>query len=302
MPGIHPPPPSAIISETAPDAGEYRYHSAAAAHFAGPLELIRCLARNRRLIGQFTRRDLLGRYRGSYLGMLWSFLNPLLLLAIFTVVFGVIFKGKLLEHRAEGPADFALAMFAGLIVFNYFSECITRAPNLIMMNTNYVTKIVFPLEILPVTTVLASLVHTLVSLIPLWIGVLLLDGHLPRTILVWPVLLLPLCAFNLGIVWLVSALGVFLRDLNEIVVAVVQILLYASAIFYPITTDKLGDFYPIVRYNPVAFLVEQSRLLAVYGDSINWPGYGWTTLVSLVFMLGGYTVFMRVKHVFADVI
>ena len=302
MPATQTPLPDAATASTLASEPEYRYHSAAPARFAGPLELVRSVAHNRRLIVQFTRRDLLGRYRGSYLGMFWSFLNPLLLLAIFTVVFGVIFKGKLLEHRAEGPADFALAMFAGLIVFNFFAECIQRAPSLIMLNTNYVTKIVFPLEILPVTAVLASLVHILISLFLLWVGVLLLDGRLPGTIIVWLVLLVPLCAFNLGIVWLVSALGVFLRDLNEIVGALVQILLYASAIFYPITTDRLGDFYPLVRYNPVAFLVEQSRLLAVYGDPLNWAGYGWTTLASALFMLGGYTVFMRVKHAFADVI
>ena len=280
----------------------HHHHSSVATGFAGPVELFRGLILNRHLIVQFVRRDLLGRYRGSYLGVFWSFLNPLLLLAIFTVVFGVIFKGRLLEHRAENPVDFALAMFAGLIVFNFFSECITRAPNLVMLNANYVTKIVFPLEILPVTTVLASLVHAFISLFPLWIGVLLVDHHLPWTLLVWPVLLVPLCAFNLGIVWLLSALGVFLRDLNEIVIALVQILLYASAIFYPISSDRLGSFYPLVRYNPVAFLVEQSRLLAVYGDPLNVSGYAWTAAGSLVFMLVGYAVFMRVKHAFADVI
>ncbi len=294
--------PTLSVRKRQNSARGHHHQSSASPRFAGPLQLARSLIRNRHLIAQFTRRDLLGRYRGSYLGIFWSFLNPLLLLGIFTVVFGVIFKGKLLEHRAEGPADFALAMFAGLIVFNFFSECITRAPNLIMQNANYVTKIVFPLEVLPVTTVLASLVHLFISLFPLWIGVLILDRHLPPTILVWPVLLVPLCCFNLGIVWLLSAIGVFLRDLNEIVIALVQILLYASAIFYPITTDKLGAFYPVVRYNPVAFLVEQSRILAVYGDRINLVGYGWTTLVSVLFMLCGYTVFMRVKHAFADVI
>ncbi len=292
---------TAAVPEQAYTHGHH-HHSSADARYASPLELFRGLAVNRHLITQFTRRDLLGRYRGSYLGVFWSFLNPLLLLTIFTVVFGVIFKGRLLEHRAEGPADFALAMFAGLIVFNTFAECITRAPNLIMVNANYVTKIVFPLEILPVTTVLASLMHMFISLFPLWIGVLLLDRHLPWTAFLWPVLLVPLCAFNLGIVWLLSALGVFLRDLNEIVIALTQILLYASAIFYPIDHDRLGAFYPLVRYNPVAFLVEQSRLLAVYGDPLNLQGYAWTTAGSLLFMLAGYAVFMRAKHAFADVI
>ena len=193
-------------------------------------------------------------------------------------------------------------MFAGLIVFNLFSECITRAPSLIILNANYVTKIVFPLEVLPVTTVLSSLVHMFISLFPLWIGVGLLDRHLPPTVLLWPVLLLPMVCFNLGIVWLLSAMGVFLRDLNQVVIALVQILLYASAIFYPISESRLGAFYPVVRYNPVAFLVEQSRVLAVYGDQINWVGYGWASLGSLIFMLIGYAVFMRMRHAFADVI
>ena len=268
---------------------------------AGPLRLATDLWRHRHLLGQLVHRDAIGRYRGNYLGVFWSFLNPLLLLAIFTVVFRLIFKGKFSGRPDEGPADFALQLFAGLIVFNVMAECISRAPSLLLLQPNYVKKIVFPLELLPVMMVFASLFHLLVSLLPLAAAELYLHGGIPAGAAWWPLLLVPLCALSLGVGWLISAQGVFLRDLGQVAIALTNILMYASAVFY--SSNRVPpEMQPIVRLNPMAFLCEQSRETFVWGEALDWSRYGWTLLVSVVVMFLGYGVFMRVRHAFADVL
>ncbi len=292
-------PPSSV---TLPDSPVRRItaHDTASDN-AGPLRLVTDFFRYRHLISQLTRRDALGRYRGSYLGVLWSFLNPLFLLLIFTVVFKLIFKGKFTGRADETPADFALQLFAGLIVFNVFAECISRAPTLIVTNANYVTKVVFPLQILPVTVVLSSLFHLFISLLPLSVAMLLYHGHIPLMAWQWPLLLLPMIFFALGVTWIMAALGTFLRDLNQIALALTNLLMYASAVFYPIYRVP-ESVAPFVRLNPVAFLCEESRNIFVWGETLNWSGYGWVTLAGFAFMLIGYAVFLRVKHAFADVL
>ncbi len=268
---------------------------------AGPLRLAADLFRYRHLIGQLTRRDALGRYRGSYLGVLWSFLNPLFLLLIFTVVFKLIFKGKFTGRADETPADFALQLFAGLIVFNVFAECLSRAPTLILTHANYVTKVVFPLEILPVTLVLSSLFHLFISLLPLGVAMLAVRGGIPPLALQWPLLLLPMTFFALGLTWLMAALGAFLRDLNQIALALTNLLMYASAVFYPI--NRVPDsVLPFVRYNPVAFVCEGSGRGVVWGGPLPWISFGWVTAAGALFMFAGYAAFLRVKHAFADVL
>ncbi len=269
------------------------------------------LIRYRHIIRQFTRREVLGRYRGSYMGIFWSFINPLLLLAIFTVVFKFIFHAKFTGNPREGSFDFALMLFAGLIVYNLFAECLGRAPSLILMNANYVTKVVFPLEILPVTVVLSAVLHLLISFVPLCLGVAFLRAWgqptfvphgLPSTIFAWPLLLPVILCWAMGVTYLLSALGVFLRDLNQAMLALTTILMYASAVFYRIEQVEDPVYQTIVRLNPIAFLCEQSRNLAVRGLPMDWHAYGGVLAVGIVFAGIGYGVFMGVKRSFADVV
>ena len=271
----------------------------------GPRGLWGALRRHRFLIAQLTRREVVGRYRGSHLGIFWSFINPLLLLCIYTFVFKYIFNAKMTGHRDEGWADFALMLFSALIIFNMFAECLGRAPNLILVNANYVTKVVFPLELLPLTVVLGSLVHLFISFVPLCLAAFITrGGHLHAAVLLWPLLLAPIIFWALGITWIVSALGAFLRDLNEVMLALTQILMYASAVFYPLSRlDKVpASVQTIIRLNPLSFFSEQSRNLVVWGEPMNWSAYGWVTLSGLIAMILGYKVFMNVKQAFADVI
>jgi len=284
---------------------EIRVMTSAAPAFAGPRSLCAGLLEHRHLILQLTRREVLGRYRGSFLGLLWPFLNPLIMLAIYTVVFRYIFRARFNNRFGESQTDFALMLFAGLIVFNVFAECIGRTPALIRNNLNYVTRVVFPLEILPVTIVLSSIFHLLLSFIPLVIVTTIIKGHVVWTTFYWPLLLLPLLAGALGMSWFLSTLGVFARDLSEAVLALTTILMYASAVFYPISlvTEKApAVFHPLVQWNPVAQLVEQSRLTAIAGQPLDWTIYLWLVVGGFVALLGGYSVFMRAKQVFADVL
>ena len=266
-----------------------------------PHGLLHSLRRHRHLISQLTRRDALGRYRGSYLGVFWSFLNPLFLLLIFTFVFKLIFKSKFTGRADETPADFALQLFAGLVIFNVFAECISRAPTLILNNVNYVTKVIFPLEILPVTLVLSSLFHLFISLLPLAVAMLAVRGHIPLLALQWPALLVPVTCFALGVSWIMAALGVFLRDLSQVALALTNLLMYASAVFYPISRVP-ASVAPLIRLNPLAFLCEESRNVFVWGERLDWVRYGWVTAAGIFFMWSGYALFLRVKHAFADVL
>ncbi len=254
------------------------------------------------LVAQLTRREIVGRYRGSHLGIFWSFVNPVLLLCIYTLVFRYIFHAKFTGHTDEGPADFALMLFSALIVFNLFAECLNRASSLIQLNANYVTKVVFPLEVLPLTVVLSSLVHLLIGFVPLLLATLISRGwHLHATVWLWPLLLVPITFWALSITWLITALGAFLRDLSEIMGALTQILMYASAVFYPLERVPV-EIQPYIRLNPLTFFSEQSRNLVVWGDAMDWKSYGWVTLSGVLAMVVGYKLFMNVKPAFADVV
>lgn len=266
-----------------------------------PWRIIRHLSRHEALIQQFTKRDVMGRYRGSYLGILWSLLRPLCMLAVFGVVFGYIFQSRFGNDPHESKVDFAMALFCGLIVFDFFSEALARAPTLILSNTNYVTKVVFPLEILPVSVVGAGLVHLAISLIPLCLAYLVVHHTLHVTALCIPLIVIPLVFLALGVTWLFSSLGVFIRDINSFVPVLTVIIMYASAIFYRIS--KVPAFFlPIVIYNPLAVMVDDLRNVFMWGLPMDWGRYGLMTLISFVFMLVSYAFFMRTKSAFADVI
>jgi lipopolysaccharide transport system permease protein len=253
------------------------------------------------LIRQFVKRDVLSRYRGSYLGVVWSLLRPLSMLATYTVVFGYIFQSKLGNHPNETKFDFTLALFCGLILFDFFAECLFRAPTLVLTNTNYVTKVVFPLEILPVVAVGAAFTQLVISFIPLLIALVCAHGSIPMTALYLPVILLPLIALCVGITWLLASLGVFIRDINSFVPVLVVIVMYASAIFYSISRVP-PRLLPIVRYNPLATVIDQVRNAVLWGVAPAWGQYGMVFVTSLVVMTVGYAFFMRTKSAFADVL
>jgi len=266
-----------------------------------PWKIARELYQHKTLIYQLTKRDVISRYRGSYLGIFWSFLRPLCMLCVFGVVFGYIFPSKLGRFPSESKVDFALALFCGLMIFDMFGECLARAPTLVLASANYVTKVVFPLEILPVTVVGAAGCHLLISLIPLLIGVMIVHGSLPLTALYLPLILVPLVLLCLGVTWFFSSLGVFFRDINSLVPVLMTMLMYASAIFYSI--DKVPPLLqPVVYLNPLAILIHLWRNAIMWQLPFEWARYGTHFAICAGFMIVSYVIFMRTKSAFADVI
>jgi len=285
--------PSTGLRSSATSVRWYRYMNP-----VGPLYN---LYRNRDLLRQFTQREIEGRYRGSYLGIVWSMILPLMMLAIYTFVFSVIFKAQWQQGVETSQGEFALTLFAGLIAFNIFSECISRAPTSITVNPNYVKKVVFPLEILAASTLGAALFHSMISIAILIVATLLIMGTFSVTIVLLPLAMLPLIGLCLGLGWFLASLGVYVRDTAYAIGIVLQVLFFMSAIFYPVSAVPEA-LQPIMYLNPLTTIVESFRRVLVWNQSLDWEPWLVVTLISSLMLLLGYTWFMKTKSGFADVI
>ena len=258
------------------------------------------LWRNRELILASTRREIQGRYRGSFLGLLWSFLNPLFMLAVYTFVFSVVFKARWNVESAS-KTEFALVLFAGLIVFNLFGETINRAPTLIVSNPNYVKKVIFPLQILPVVALLSALFHAMVSLGVWLLAYLILFGMPHATMLYLPLVILPFLLLTLGLAWALASLGVFLRDISQFIGTLVTMLMFMAPIFYPITAIP-ETLRPWLYLSPLTAIIEQARNVLYWGKPPDLSLLGIYTIVSLIVAWLGFSWFQKTRKGFADVI
>ena len=270
------------------------------AHLA-PHVVARDLWARRALIFQFTRREIEGRYRGSILGLLWTFAQPLTLLATYTLVFGGVFQARWPEARGEGLTDFALALFCGLVAYNLMNECVTRAPGLIVAVPNYVRKVVFPLEVLPVSVLGSALFHGGASLAVLLAAVVVTGGGLHWTLALVPVVALPLVFFSLGAAWFLAGLGVYLRDVSYLIGLLMQVLLFATPIFYPPSALPAG-VRALLRLNPLVDVVENLRRAVLWGRPPEWGALGLWLLASGAVLLLGHAWFMQTKRGFPDVL
>ena len=272
-----------------------------AAHSASLLDLISSLWKHRHLIKAMVTREVIGRYKGSILGLSWSFFNPLIMLTIYTFVFSVVFKARWGIQTADNTANFALVLFTGLIIHSLFSEVLIRAPSLIVTNANYVTKVVFPLEILSVVNIGASLFHALISIFVLLMALTALNGMPPLTVIYAPITMLPLLPITLGISWLLASLGVYLRDIGQMTGIITTILLFLAPVFYPISA--LPEYYQsALLLNPLTFPIEQTRAVIIFGEPPNWSGQTIYTAISIVICQTGFWWFQKTRKGFADVI
>jgi lipopolysaccharide transport system permease protein len=259
------------------------------------------LWRNRQLIEQMSKREVVGRYKGSVMGLLWSFLNPVLMLGVYTFVFSVIFKARWGIGEEETKTQFAVVLFVGMIVHGLFAEVLNRAPGVILSNVNYVKKVVFPLEILPVISMGAALFHSLVSLAVLLIAFVIFNGYLHWTAIFAPLVLLPLVILTLGLAWILASLGVFVRDVGQTIGIVTTVMMFLSPVFFPITALPV-KIRPLIMANPLTFIIEQAREVLIWGRLPDWAGLGIYTLIATAVAWAGYAWFQKTRKGFADVL
>lgn len=264
------------------------------------MNLFRSFTGNSPLIKKMVRREIDARYKGSILGIFWSFVNPLIMLAVYTFVFSFVFNARW-SVESESKTEFALALFIGLMVHGLFAECINRAPSLIINNANYVKKVVFPLEILSWVTMGSTLFHFLISLV-VWAGLFLFVNHnLHWTIVYLPLVMLPLILFTMGVTWFLSSLGVYWRDVGQLTGVVTTVMLFLAPVFYPMSA--LPEQYHVYIYaNPLTLIITQARAVLMWGQAPDFEALAVALSVSILVAWLGYTWFSKTRRGFADVL
>ena len=262
--------------------------------------VFRATWRQRNLIWQLIRRDVLGRYKGSALGIAWTLAQPLLMLAVYTFVFGIVFKSRW-AGASGNKLELAAILFSGLVVFNLFAECINRAPQLVLENANYVKRVIFPLHVLAIVMLGSAVFHAGMSILVLMLFLLVSTGTLAWTIILLPLVLVPLVLLVLGLSWILSAFGVYFRDIRHAIGIFVSAMLFLSPIFYPVSALPAA-IQPYIFLNPMSFIIEQARAVAIWGNMPNWNGLLVYLCASAVIAWLGLALFERARRGFADVV
>lgn len=269
-------------------------------HPASLLAMLCSLVQHRELLWELVKRDFIGRYKGSIMGVAWSMFHPLLMLAIYTVVFSVAFKVRW-GTGEESKVAFAIVLFSGMIVHGFFAECLNRAPGMISSHANYVKKVVFPLEILGWMAICSALLHFIVSLSVLLIFCLLAGVPVQSGVLLTPIVLLPLISLTLGLTWLFASFGVYLRDLSQGMGMVTTVALFLAPVFYPI--EALPETYrAFIMWNPITLPIIQLRDLMLWGKPLQWGQWAASLAVGIAVCYIGYWWFQKTRRGFADVL
>jgi len=269
--------------------------------FLNPLRPPLDLWAHRELLKQVVRREIEARYRGSYLGLFWSLITPLVMLATYTFVFSVVFQARWRPDAVPARGEFALTLFAGLIAFNVFTEVVTRAPTLVLSHANYVKNVVFPIQILPVSALGTALFHGAVNLTILLAASLVVFGTISHTIWLLPVAALPLVGLCLGMGWFLASLGIFVRDTTYAVGMTTQILFFLTPVIYP-SSAVPESLRPWVKLNPLAVVVEDFRRTLVWSQHPDWAAWSLAMATAATVFVLGYAWFMITRSGFADVL
>ena len=258
--------------------------------------------RHSALIYRLAERDITLRYRGSALGLVWSMVQPLMMLTVYAYVFGIIFQVRWPDRlHSDGEVSFAIILFSGLIIHALFSECFTRAPTLIVQNANYVKKVIFPIEALPITVLVSALFHFIVALVVLIVAHLALGGTIGPTTLLLPIVVAPLLLMTLGISWVLASVGVFLRDIAQLTSVISTVLLFMSPIFFPV--EKMPDgVRGLIYLNPLSLIVDEVRNVLLFSSTPNWLNLGAYSVVALIVAQLGFFWFQRTRRGFGDVL
>jgi lipopolysaccharide transport system permease protein len=251
------------------------------------------------LIYSLAKRELLARYKGSALGIIWALLTPVVMIAIFTFIFAGIFGARF--GASASPWDYAIHLFCGLLPWTMFQESVLLSSTTIVSHANLVKRVVFPLETLPLAQTLSSLGNQLFGTVALLIAILLIRQQVPISILWLPALLIPQLLFTLGAAWLIASLGVFLRDISQGISLFLQAWMFLTPIIYPesIVPPRYRLF---INLNPFTPLIRSYRRVLIEGTAPDWAGLAYFTLFAIVSFLFGYWWFARTRKNFADVI
>jgi lipopolysaccharide transport system permease protein len=269
-------------------------------HSASLPNYLATIARYRDLISQLVRREFSTRYRGSVLGVLWAVVNPILTVLVFSFLFGAIFKARW-GSGSDSNGDFVIIALVGMIIHGVFAESLGQAPNVILGRPSYVKKVVFPLEILPIVTVATALLNAAAAMTVVLAANAILNGSIPVTVLLLPVVLVPFILLVGGVVLFVSAIGIYLRDLAQIVNFLTMVTLFLAPVFYPISV--VPESYRFLLYlNPLTFIIEQARDVALFGQLPDWSGLATYTVIAFAFAWAGLWWFQRARKGFADVV
>jgi lipopolysaccharide transport system permease protein len=271
------------------------------AHRTSPLAIIDSVRNNANLIYELTRREVLGKYKGAWLGIFWAVAIPLALLGVYTFVFGVVMKVRWAAGAGETQVDFALLLFVGMLIHNLFSECVGKAPELILTNATFVKKVVFPLEILPLASVLSALFHMAVALLVFLAVLAVSRGGLFATAFLFPLVILPAVLFTLGLTWALASFGVYFRDIGQAASLIVLLFLFLSPVFYPIAALPT-KFRTLIHLNPLTFPIEAGRAVLIYGRPPEWSSFAWNLLLGTFMAWVGFWWFQKTRKGFADVV
>ncbi|WP_325437920.1 ABC transporter permease [Pseudomonas nitroreducens] len=256
--------------------------------------------KNRELIWQLSRREISLRYSGSFLGIIWSFVNPLAMLMVYSFVFGTVFKARWGAVTTDSQ-NYTVLLFVGMLCHGLFAECLGKSATLVVSNSNYVKKVIFPLDILPWTIIGAALFHFLTGLIVLCGLQLVLTGQLSWTLVYLPLIIVPFILILAGLSWLVAALGVFFRDITQLVGMITAIMMFLSPVFYSIQSIP-EQFRSYMLANPLTLVIEQSRQVLIYGKAPDWHTLAVISLIGITSAAAGLWFFNKTRRGFSDVL
>ncbi|ENO8808637.1 sugar ABC transporter permease [Photobacterium damselae] len=256
---------------------------------------------NKELVKQSIKRDFFSRYQGSLFGVIWAFLMPLFLLAVYTFVFSVIFKAKWGVGEGQSKLDFALILFIGMIIYNFFAEVLTRSPGVIIGNVNFVKKVVYPLETIPLMVVGTAFLNMVISFIVWELAFLFIKQSINYTFIYIPILIIPLVFMMLGLSLFLSSLGTYIRDISQIAGVLVTVFMFLSPIFFSIDTVP-HQFRIFMQINPLTFFIEEARNILFFEQK---PDFTYLLIyypISIVALKLGFIFFQKTRSGFSDVI
>lgn len=260
---------------------------------------IQALYINRSLLRSLVIRDIETRYRGTMLGLLWVVVYPLMLLAVYAFVFGGVFNAR--WGSGGDMKDFVLMLYCGLIMHAVLSETLTRSPAAVLSNPSYVKKVVFPLELLPISHLASAIFNSLIGLGLLNVFLLIQHQAIPPTAFYVPLVFMPLLLLTAGLAWFLAAIGVFFRDVGQIIGVVMSVLLFLSPVFYPASAAP-ALAQKLIYLNPLTYPIEELRAVLILGNQPDWLHWLAYFAVSVVVAIGGLWVFQKSRPAFADVI